>query len=147
MELLILGLVLLLLLVTIVRIPIIIAKARGVSGSELTTVAILAWLGIFIGITWIIALVLALIYHPKEWVDKEKGNTNLDLVSLEKIHDLKEKGILSEAEYKRERQRLLGKEEEPQVNNLDQLEKLNNLYKKGVLTEAEFNEQKKALLK
>ena len=90
-------------------IPIQIAKARGITGSELVTISILSWAGFFVGITWIIALVLALTYQPQKWVDKEKGESNLDLDALEKLARLKKEGVLTADEYNREKKKLMGK--------------------------------------
>lgn len=51
--------ILLLGLFVIINIPINIAKNKGVTGGNLTAITILSWLGLFFGITWIIALILA----------------------------------------------------------------------------------------
>jgi hypothetical protein len=50
----------------IIRIPIIIAKSRKITGSDLTTIAVLSWISLLVGVTWIIALVLAFAYSPKQ---------------------------------------------------------------------------------
>jgi len=51
--------ILLWLFYTIINVPISIAKGKGIRGSNLTAITILSWLGVFLGITWIIALILA----------------------------------------------------------------------------------------
>lgn len=91
----------------VATIPITIAKSRGVTGSELSTISCLSWLSLLMGLTWFVALVLALTYQPKRWVDKEKGSTNLDLDALDKLYQLKEKGVLSPTEYNREKAKLM----------------------------------------
>ncbi len=100
----------------IIQVPIRIAKSRGVSGSELTTISILSWCGIlFVGFTWFIAIVLALIWQPKDWIDKskaipekEKNANKLDsLEMLEKLGNLKEKGIITEQEFKKEKNKIM----------------------------------------
>jgi len=94
--------------IVIIRIPIIIAKKRNIIGSELTTIAILSWLGLLVGITWIIALVLSLTYKPMKWVNKDE-NEDIDLDKLEKLHDLEKKGIINEEEYNQERAKIIKK--------------------------------------
>jgi hypothetical protein len=100
----------------VVQIPIMIAKNRGISGSELNTVVILSWTGIFIGITWLIAIILALVWQPEKWIDKAKAATDENEVDTHEISEL------------------------------DKLEKLNELKEKGILTQEEFDTQKKAIL-
>ena len=53
-------------LIFIIRIPIIIAKSRKITGSDLTTVAVLSWCSLLFGITWFIALVLSFVYTPEQ---------------------------------------------------------------------------------
>ncbi|MBR5599440.1 MAG: SHOCT domain-containing protein [Alphaproteobacteria bacterium] len=98
------------LFIFITTLPIRITKLRGVSDEELTTIAILSWCGvIFFAITWIIALILSLVYKPKNWVDKEDlqllDSNNLEI--LEKLSNLKDKGIISEDQFSKEKQKLL----------------------------------------
>lgn len=100
------------LIILIVRVPIMIANARGITGSELTTIRILSWVSLFVGITWIIALVMSLVFQPKKWIDKEEETDEkegIDFDSLEKLHDLKEKGVLSEEEYICEKNKIMGR--------------------------------------
>ena len=100
----------------LIYVPIMIAKRRGISGSELTTISILSWCGIlFVGITWIIAIILALVWQPKNWIGKDvstKGNsasstTLTDLELLEKLGTLKEKGAITEEEFQKEKAKIL----------------------------------------
>ncbi len=93
----------------ILLLPAFIAKRRGVCGEELSTIRVLCWCSLLLGITWIIALVLSLVYQPKKWTDKEKGKTNMDLDGLEKLYNLKKKGVITQAEFEQEKKKLMGK--------------------------------------
>ncbi len=93
------------LIVFIITIPAKIARARGISGSELTTISLLCWVSLLVGLTWFIALILALVWQPTNWVEKDEHVTDYD--ALEKLHSLKERGILSEDEYKKERAKII----------------------------------------
>ncbi len=93
--------------VLVIRVPIMIAKVRGVSGDELITISILSWCGLLFGVTWIVAFVLALVYEPDKWIGKQ--SKNLDLDRLEKLHSLMKKGAISKSEYDAERKKLLKK--------------------------------------
>ena len=98
------------LIILVIRVPIMIANARGITGSELTTIRLLSWVSLLVAVTWIIALIMSLVYQPNKWIDKQpEKEKEIDYASLEKIHDLKEKGILSEEEYIREKNKILGK--------------------------------------
>ena len=105
------GLIVGIVLVWFIRIPIIIAKSRGITGSELSTICILSWVGIIFILTWIIAIVLALIWKPKEGVVKDgsmeamtsKGNLEV----LEKLSVLKDKGVITEDEFKKEKNKIM----------------------------------------
>ncbi len=92
-------------IILIIRLPIIIAKNRGITGEELSTITILSWVSLLVGITWIVALVLSLVYKPKKWIDKDE---KLDLDQLEKLYSLKKKGIISQEEFEQEKQKILG---------------------------------------
>lgn len=110
MEVFILIVVIIALVIFFTRLPITIAKNRGVSGDELSTISTLSWLSLIFGVTWFIALALALIYKPQKWIDKDSSNmSNDDLDALEKLHNLKEKGIVSDIEYEEEKQIILTK--------------------------------------
>ena len=104
----ILGFILIIaVIILIITIPIKIAKHRGVTGSELTTITILSWLSLLIGITWFIALILSLIYQPKKWVDKDDSTKTDDLDKLEKLFSLKEKGVISQEEYEEAKSKII----------------------------------------
>jgi len=82
----------------IVSVPINIAKRKGVKGSDLTTIIILSWLGIFFGITWIIALIYACAAENKNSMVEKKES---DMDKLEKAYKLMKKGIISKKEYEK----------------------------------------------
>lgn len=98
----------LMLIIWIATVPIQIAKGRGITGNELATISILSWVSLVIGITWFIALALALSYQPQKWVDPNDQHTSLDLDALEKLGRLKKSGVLTIAEYNREKKKILG---------------------------------------
>lgn len=91
--------------ILVVRIPIIIAKNRGVGGADLTTIAVLSWLGILFGLTWIAALILALLYSPST---DPNGAVGAD--ELAKAYDLKEKGVISQSEFNQYKKKFLSKD-------------------------------------
>ena len=109
----ILGAALIIFLVIVVtRVPIMIAKSRGITGSELTTISILSWLGLLIGITWIVALVLSLVWKPSNWIEKDQPrqyNNLSDWETLEKLHILKEQGVITQAEFDMEKIKIMYK--------------------------------------
>jgi hypothetical protein len=70
-----------------------IANSRGITGSKKTTIAILSWLGVFFGVTWIVALVLSLVWKGDALID----SSNLD--KLEKLAKLYKDKIISKQEY------------------------------------------------
>ncbi len=46
--------------------PISIAKGKNLDSNTISTIRILTWLGIFAGITWIIAICLAIVYKKTD---------------------------------------------------------------------------------
>ena len=82
-------------------IPIWIANARGICGGEKTTISILSWMGIFFGITWIVALILSLVWRG-ECAMRE---TNLD--KLEKVSKLYRNKSITREEYNEIKSKLL----------------------------------------
>lgn len=89
------------LLIGFISIPIMIANARGICGGEKTTIIILSWLGIFFGVTWVVALVLSLIWNGACGI----GYTNLD--KLEKLSKLYKDKVISKSEYEAMKSKLL----------------------------------------
>ena len=51
--------------IKVFTLPISIAKNKNLASKDITTIRILTWCGIFAGITWFIALCLALAYNEK----------------------------------------------------------------------------------
>ena len=123
-------LLLLILAIFLIRIPIIIANARGVGGGNLKVIAILSWCGLFFGITWIIALILALVYQSQVNIT---NTTNGQVVYLSRNN---EEHLTA---YNRNVQT-------PILSNLDKLEKLATLKEKGIITEQEYEVEKHNLL-
>ena len=91
-------------LVGILMIPIVIANARGICGGEKTTITILSWMGVFFGITWIVAMVLALVWRG------ECGMPETNLDKLEKLSRLYKNKSISREEYNEIKSRLLSRE-------------------------------------
>lgn len=95
----------------IIPIPGKIAANRGISGSELQTIKVLSWCGLFWGITWFIALGLALIWKPGKWIsDKESeepSSTTSDFETLEKLHNLYVSKALTKQEYEKMKKEIL----------------------------------------
>jgi hypothetical protein len=79
-----------------------VAVLRGITGSELSAIRILAWCGLLFGITWVVALILSLVWKPGDWVAKD---TNLD--KLEKLHKLLKSGAITKSEFDREKKKLI----------------------------------------
>ena len=97
-------------LVWVLQIPMAIAEARGIKDPELTTISILGWFGVLLGITWFIALALSLIYQPKKWVDgtataEKTSSEGMDL--LLKLKELQEKGIITPEEFEKQKEKIL----------------------------------------
>ena len=93
-----------LLVVGFLMIPILIANARGICGGEKTTICILSWLGIFFGITWIVALILSLLWRG------ECGVYENNLDKLEKLSRLYRSKSISRQEYDAMKSKLLSRE-------------------------------------
>ena len=95
----------------IIQVPIMIAKNRGICGSELSTIRILSWCGLIVGITWIIAIILSIVWKPNNWVEKTTPAETImpkdNLETLEKLSALKDKGIITDAEFQREKQKIM----------------------------------------
>lgn len=91
-------------LVGLLMIPIWIANARGICGGEKTTITILSWMGIFFGITWIVALILSLVWRG------ECGMRESNLDKLEKLARLYKNKSITREEYDEIKSRLLARE-------------------------------------
>jgi hypothetical protein len=102
-------------LVFLIQVPIYIARGRGISGSELTSIIVLSWCGLFFGVTWLIALVLALVWQPGRWVSRcdgcgagrQTGGGEDVADKIEKLHSLKKRGIITAKEFESEKKKIL----------------------------------------
>lgn len=86
--------------VAFLYIPIMIANARGINGTEHTVIVVLSILGIFFGLTWFVALILALVW----------GGDNLSgdaLDKLEKLSKLYKDKVITKAEYERMKSKIM----------------------------------------
>lgn len=99
----------LLLFILVVEIPYKIARSRRMSASDQSWIRILSWLGIFFGLTWILALLWALFGTGDVRVDPYVRRQRSQMDILLKLHALREKGVLSEEEYERKKQEILKK--------------------------------------
>lgn len=94
------------LLVFLIQIPIMIARGRGLSGVELTTIVVLSWCGLIFGITWLVALVLALVWQPGNWKNEVYSGDIAE--QIEKLHKLKQRGVITQKEFDTQKKKLLG---------------------------------------
>ena len=101
--------ILLLVVFFLIQVPMMVAKSRGITGSELSTITILSWCGLFFGITWLIAIVLALVYQPNKWINKSSEVGTSDVDKLAKLHSLKKQGVISQKEFDKEKKKILEK--------------------------------------
>ncbi len=92
------------LLIGLINIPIMIANSRGICGGEKITITILSWLGVFFGVTWVIALILSLLWRGECAV----GATNLD--KLEQVARLYRTKAITKSEYEKMKSKLLKNE-------------------------------------
>lgn len=88
----------------LIRIPIMIAQRRGIGGRNLGIISLLSWLGIFLGITWVAALVLSLAWNGDTAGHADKDDKFND---LEKLHKLKKSGAITEQEFKAHKKKIL----------------------------------------
>lgn len=98
----------LIMLVWLLQIPGAIAEYRGIKDPELTTISILGWFCILLGVTWFIALALSLIYQPKKWIDGTEAVEKTDGMDLLlKLKELQEKEIITQEEFEKQKEKLL----------------------------------------
>lgn len=86
---------------SILCIPIMIANARGICGGEKTAIIILSLMGVLFGVTWIVALILSLIWQGSGVEDVD----NLD--KLEKLSRLYKDKAITKDEYEKLKSKLL----------------------------------------
>lgn len=90
------------LLVCIIRLPIVIATARGVAADDLFTIGLLSWLGIILGVTWVVALVLSFVWSGS-------GARDTTVEKLTKLAALKKSGTITAREFTKMKNEILGK--------------------------------------
>jgi len=97
------------LLIFLVQIPVLIARGRGLSASDLTTITILSWFGLIFGVTWFVALVLALVWSSEMSQEHSKYNKSTGSAAdqLEKLYKLKQRGIITQKEFDAEKKKIL----------------------------------------
>lgn len=83
--------------VALICIPIMIANARGITGNEKLIITILSWLGILFGVTWVVALVLSLVW----------GSSKDNLENLEKLSKLYKDKVITKEEFERQKAKYL----------------------------------------
>lgn len=88
----------------VVEIPYKIARSRKASADVLFWIRVLCWLGIFFGLTWIVALIWALIAE-KDATPSQEASRSLD--SLEKLKALYDAGAITQNEYEEKKRILL----------------------------------------
>lgn len=88
---------LIMLCVALICVPIMIANARGITGNEKLIITILSWLGILFGVTWIVALVLSLVW----------GSSKDNLENLEKLSKLYKDKVITKEEFERQKAKYL----------------------------------------
>ena len=89
----------------IIRIPIIVAKKRRLKESDVNVIALLSWASLLVGVTWIVALIMSLVYQPQKYDENKKSNQN-ELDELSKLFEMKEKGILTQEQFEKAKERL-----------------------------------------
>ncbi|MDD3265849.1 MAG: SHOCT domain-containing protein [Burkholderiales bacterium] len=87
-----------------IYVPYLVAKSRDVAKDKRVIIIILGWAGVFFGITWVIALILAFIYEPETLQNNKSSihqshSYNDYIHQLERLAELKDKGILTEEEF------------------------------------------------
>lgn len=88
----------------LICIPVMIANARGICGNQKLIIVLLSWMGIFFGVTWLVALILSLAWHGDGTLGCTCGNR---LDELEKLAKLYKSKVISKAEYDKMKAKLL----------------------------------------
>lgn len=86
--------------VAFLYIPVMIANARGIYGTEHTVIVVLSILGIFFGLTWFVALILSLVWGSECF-------TGDSLDKLEKLSRLYKDKVITKAEYERMKAKIM----------------------------------------
>jgi protein-S-isoprenylcysteine O-methyltransferase Ste14 len=88
----------------LIQIPMMVARNRNIDGGKYTSIAVLSWFGIICGITWLVALILSLVWAPG--ADLYANQT--DIEKLEKLHKLYKSGAINKQEFDAEKKKILG---------------------------------------
>jgi uncharacterized membrane protein len=94
------------LIIMLIRWPVRIAKQRNLPDGTISTIGVLSWLGIFMGITWVIALFVALMAMP-ETMETKNINPDEDIDKLAKLHKLKKSGAITATEFEKQKKKIL----------------------------------------
>ncbi|MBR5598744.1 MAG: SHOCT domain-containing protein [Alphaproteobacteria bacterium] len=99
-------------IVWLIRLPIRIAEDKGITGSKLATISALSWLGLLTAdLTWLVALLLTFAFEPNNLIEEQTPQETIipidNLETLEKLSTLRDKGIISDAEFNREKQKIM----------------------------------------
>ena len=86
--------------VAFLYIPVMIANARGIYGTEHTVIVVLSILWIFFGLTWFVALILSLVWGGECF-------TGDSLDKLEKLSRLYKDKVITKAEYERMKAKIM----------------------------------------
>ena len=84
--------------------PIMIANARGIRDSKKTAIVFLALMGALCGITWLVALILALVWRGAPACD---CGASPDLDGLEKLAKLYKSRAITKSEYEKMKAKLI----------------------------------------
>lgn len=88
----------------IICIPVMIANARGICGTQKTIILVLSWLGIFFGLTWFAALILSLAWRGNDQPCHECGNRLDELEKLAKLYKAK---AITKTEFEKMKAKLI----------------------------------------
>lgn len=91
----------------VICMPVMIANARGIGGSQKTIIAVLSWLGLLFGITWLVALILSLVWTGDCSQCQSCQTCGSQLDELEKLAKLYKSKVISKTEYEKMKKKLL----------------------------------------
>lgn len=94
-------------IVFLLLLPMDIAKNRGVSKEKRRYITVLSFLGLIFVVTWIVALILACVFPSEKEENEKHTNGNDYLFKLNKLGELKQKGVLTDEEFEEEKHKLL----------------------------------------
>ncbi|GMO57037.1 MAG: hypothetical protein Ta2D_02570 [Rickettsiales bacterium] len=86
----------------IIQIPIKIGEHRSLKDDDMKIIKILSWMGIVLGFTWIVALILSLVYSSSLNINI-KNNPD----ELKKMHDLLKAGAITQEEFDNYKNKML----------------------------------------